>query len=256
MSPISQAILSSWSFDVAIVTSLAVSAIVYLRGWLILHRTSPERFQSWRLFAFAGGIVALWLAIASPLDAFAGLLLSAHMVQHLLLMSVAPPLILLGAPFLPLLRGLPRKFARDGVGPFLNWPALRRVGNSVTHPVTCWIVMAITLCAWHVPAAFDLTLRSPGWHKVEHVCFLGASLLFWWPVVRPFPSRPHWPLWSVPVYLLAADLLNTALSAILTFSDHVLYRSYLEVPRLFGTTALADQNCARVIMCVPGSLVF
>jgi len=72
--------------------------------------------------------------------------------------------------------------------------------------------MALTLCAWHVPAAFDLALRAPGWHKVEHACFISAWLLFWWPVVRPFPSRPQWPLWSVPFYLLAADLLNTTLS--------------------------------------------
>ena len=97
----------------------------------------------------------------------------------------------------------------------------------MTHPVICWIVMAVTLCAWHVPAAFDLALRSPGWHKVEHACFFGASLLFWWPVVRPFPAIRSWPLWSVPLYLLAADLLNTALSAILTFSDHVLYPTLL-----------------------------
>jgi cytochrome c oxidase assembly factor CtaG/polyferredoxin len=256
MSPTSQAILSSWSFDTQIALGMAVSLILYLRGWFILHRTLPERFSAWRLFAFIGGLAALWLAIASPLDAFSGLLLSAHMVQHLLLLSVAPPLILLGSPLLPLLRGLPRKFARDGVGPFLVWPALRRAGMTVTHPVTCWIVMAVTLCAWHVPSAFDLALRSPAWHKAEHVCFFGASLLFWWPVVRPFPSRPQWPLWSVPFYLLAADLLNTALSAILTFADHVLYPQYLEVPRLFGATALADQNCAGLIMWVPGSLVF
>src|SRR5262249_21254903 len=110
--------------------------------------------------------------------------------------------------------------------------------------------------AWHVPQAFDLALRSATWHKVEHACFFGASLLFWWPVVRPFPSRPCWPLWSVPVYLLAADLLNTSLSAILTFSDRVLYQQYLKVPRLAGVTALADQNCAGLIMWVPGSLVF
>src|SRR5712671_188823 len=256
MSSISQAILSSWSFDLKIALGLAVAFLLYTRGWLILHRTLPERFSVWRLFAFAGGLATLWLAIASPLDAFAGLLLSAHMVQHLLLMSVAPPLILLGAPLLPLLRGLPRKFARDGVGPFLVWPALRRAGTTVTHPVSCWTIMAITLCAWHVPAAFDLALRSPAWHKVEHACFLGASLLFWWPVVRPFPSRPQWPLWSVPFYLLAADLLNTALSAILTFSDHVLYPTYLAAPRLFGTTALGDQTCAGLIMWVPGSLVY
>ena len=256
MSQTSQAILGSWSFNPGIVVGLVVSLILYLRGWSFLHRTLPERFPAWRELAFTGGLATIWLAIASPLDAFSGLLLSAHMVQHLLLMSVAPPLILLGAPLLPLLRGLPRRFARDGVGPFLTWPALRRAGHALTHPLNCWIVMAVTLCAWHVPAAFDLALRSQPWHKLEHACFFGASLLFWWPVVRPFPSRPYWPLWSVPLYLLAADLLNTALSAILTFSDHGLYRAYLEVPRLFGTTALTDQSCAGVIMWVPGSLVF
>jgi hypothetical protein len=126
----------------------------------------------------------------------------------------------------------------------------------MTNPLVCWIVMAVTLCAWHLPAMFDFALRSPAWHKVEHACFFGASLLFWWPVVRPFPSEVRWPLWAVPVYLLAADFLNTGLSAILTFSDHVLYPQYLEGPRLFGTTALSDQSCAGVIMWVPGSLVF
>ena len=256
MSPTSQAILTSWSLDSKIALGVVASFLLYLRGWWVLHRTSPERFPTWRLWAFIGGLVASWLAIASPLDAFSGLLLSAHMVQHLLLMSVAPPLFLLGTPLLPLLRGLPRKFARDGVGPLLVWPALRRGAQRLTHPVSCWIVMAITLCAWHVPPAFDLALRSPAWHKAEHACFLGASLLFWWPVVRPFPSRPHWPAWSVPLYLLAADLLNTTLSAILTFSDHVLYPPYLQAPRLFGTTALSDQTCAGVLMWVPGSLVF
>ena len=256
MSPTSQAILASWSLDPKIVLGVATCFLLYLRGWRVLHRTSPERFPAWRLWAFIGGLAATWVAIASPLDAFSGLLLSAHMVQHLLLLSVAPLLLLLGAPLLPLLRGLPRKFARDGVGPFLVWPALRRAAQWLTHPVTCWIVMAITLCAWHVPSAFDLALRSPAWHKAEHACFLGAALLFWWPVVRPFPSRPRWPVWSVPLYLLAADLLNTALSAILTFSDHVLYQPYLQAPRLFGTTALSDQSCAGVLMWVPGSMMF
>src|SRR6266446_1388440 len=256
MSSVSQAILSSWSFDPKITLGIVAVIILYLRGWRILHRTSPARFPGWRALAFLAGLGTVWLAIASPLDAFSGLLLSAHMVQHLLLMSVAPPLILLGAPFLPLLRGLPRKFARDGVGPFLTWPALRLIGTTLTQPLNCWLIMAVTLFVWHVPAAFDLALRSPAWHKFEHACFLSAWLLFWWPVVRPFPSRPQWPLWSVPFYLLAADLLNTTLSAILTFSDHVLYPTYLTAPRLFGTTVLGDQSCAGLIMWVPGSLVY
>lgn len=248
--------MTSWTFSPGVILVLLLTLILYWRGWRILRRTVPTRLPAWRFFAFLGGLIALWIAIASPLDAFSGFLLSAHMVQHLLLLSVAPPLILLGAPLLPLLRGLPGKIARDGLGPFLVWPGLRRVGHGVTQPVFCWMVMACTLCCWHIPAAFDLTLRSLGWHKAEHVCFLVAALLFWWPVVQPFPMRPHWPLWTMPVYLLAADLLNTVISAILTFSDHILYKPYAEVPRLFGTTALGDQSCAGAIMWVPGSFFF
>src|SRR5258705_1537273 len=107
MSPTSQAILSSWSSDPQIALGLFASVILYLRGWLILHRTSPTRFPVWRSAAFIGGIAMLWLAVASPLDTFSGFLLSVHMVQHLLLLSVVPPLILLGSPLLPLLRRLP-----------------------------------------------------------------------------------------------------------------------------------------------------
>jgi hypothetical protein len=116
--------------------------------------------------------------------------------------------------------------------------------------------MTAALAAWHVPAAFDLALRSPGWHKLEHACFLGAALLFWWPVVQPFPSRPRWPRWALPLYLLAADVVNTVLCGFLTFSERVIYSVYETAPRLFGTTALSDQAAAGVIMWVPGSLIF
>lgn len=256
MSPTAQAILVSWSVNLKIAVGLVAALVLYLRGWLVLHRALPARFTIWRLSAFAGGAVTLWIAIASPLDAFSSLLFSAHMVQHLLLMSVVPPLILLSAPVLPLLRGLPRRIVHDGLGPFLTWPAMRKTAHTLTNPLICWMVMALTLVVWHVPAAFDLALRSPGWHKFEHTCFLGAATLFWWPVIQPFPSKALWPRWSMPVYLLAADLLNTVVSAVFTFSDRVLFQPYLDAPRLFGTTALSDQTCAGVIMWVPGSLVF
>jgi len=208
MSPTAQAVLTSWSLDPKLAFGLIVLVLVYLRGWRVLHRVISVRFPVWRLVAFLGGLAALCIAIASPLDAFSGLLLSAHMVQHFLLMFVAPPLILLGAPLLPLLRGLPRSFVHDGLGPFLSWSVVRRFGNALTHPVVCGLAMVVSLCGWHLPAAFDLALRSPGLHKLEHACFFGTSLLFWWPVARPFPSRPHWPLWAIPLYLLAADVVK------------------------------------------------
>ena len=100
---------------------LLLAGLVYFRGWRVLRQIPGPHFPIWRLKSFLGGLLTIWLAIGSPLDRWSGILLSAHMVQHLLLLSVAPPLLLLGSPIMPLLRGLPRSFAHDGVGPFLRW---------------------------------------------------------------------------------------------------------------------------------------
>jgi cytochrome c oxidase assembly factor CtaG/ferredoxin len=256
MTSTTQAILSSWSAAPALTLVLSVSGLFYVRGWIILHRLTPALFQRWRLVSFLAGLIVFWLAVSSALDVLSNLLLSAHMVQHVLLLMVAPPLLLFGSPALPLLRGLPRTLARDGLAPFLRWTPLRKFAHLLMTPAVCWVLMTMTLLAWHIPAAFELALRSSSWHKIEHLCFVAAALLFWWPVVRPFPFRPRWPLWSLPIYLLAADLVNTALAAILTFSDRVLYPTYARGPQLFALTALSDQATAGVIMWIPGSLVF
>src|ERR1700738_4401525 len=129
------AVFSSWAIPIGPTFALLVSFILYLRGWSALLFRVPHRFPWWRLLSFLAGLGAIFLAIASPLDAFGGLLLQVHMVQHLLLMMVAPPLILAGAPYLPLLSGLPRGLAREVVGPFLIWPPLKRIGNFLFNPV-------------------------------------------------------------------------------------------------------------------------
>src|SRR5262249_25029435 len=152
---------------------------------------------------------------ASPLDAFAALLLQVHMLQHLLLMLVAPPLLLLGAPPIALLRGLPARIAKDVLGPFLAWPALWRVAHLLTHPAVGGWALVLAAWLWPVPALYQLALRHPAWHVVEHATFLGAALLFWWPVVQPWPSRARWPRWTIPVYLLLADVQNTIFAALL-----------------------------------------
>ena len=123
-------ILAEWSLPIWFTLSLLLTAAIYMRGWLAIRRTRPKQFKTLRLTSFLAGLAVLWLAIGSPMDGFADALLSAHMVEHLLLMSVVPPLILLSAPVLPLLRGLPRRIVRDGMGPFLTWPALRRTGKT------------------------------------------------------------------------------------------------------------------------------
>jgi cytochrome c oxidase assembly factor CtaG/polyferredoxin len=195
------------------------------------------------------------MAIASPLDAFGGFLLTAHMIQHMLIMLVAPPLILLGSPQNPLLRGLPRWAARDALGPFLAWKYLKRFGHLVTHPAFCWFAAAVMLLGWHIPAAYDLALSSSRWHDLEHACLFGTSLLFWWPVVQPWPSTPRWHRWIVPAYLLCGDIVTTSLAAVLCFSDRPLYPAYVSVPRLFGLSELSDQAAAGAVMWVFGSFV-
>ncbi len=256
MGSVAAAALSSWQAPAWPTALLLLAGVVYVRGWRKLHRLRARRFPTWRLGAFLAGLLTVGVAIASPLDAFASLLLTAHMAQHLLLMVVAPPLLLLGAPYAPLLRGLPAGLARDGLGPFLAWPPLVRLGRALTHPATGLSAMALAMWGWHVPAAYELALRSPAWHQVEHGSFLVAATLYWWPVVLPWPSRPQWPAWSVPLYLLAGDMQNTVLAAVLTFSDRVLYPTYAAAPRLFGLTVLQDQALAGVLMWVPGSLAF
>jgi len=256
MDPVAAAILQSWTFAPRVIIPLLVVATLYLCGWWELRRRLPQRFGVWRLVTFQAGLLALFLALASPLDVLAELLLQVHMIQHLVLMMVVPPLLWLGAPVLPLLHGLPRPVVKRGVGPFLAWPPLQRLGHCLTHPLVCWSAFAVSTIAWHVPNFYELALRSAGWHEVQHVCFLGTALLFWWPVIQPWPSQPRWPRWTMILYLLLADLQNTALSAFLIFSERILYPAYATVPRLWNLSVLDDQAAAGVLMWVPGSVIF
>src|SRR5580692_7999566 len=242
------AILQSWSNPLGLDLALCLSALVYARGWFRLRSTFPSLISLWRLAAFFWGIIFLWIAIGSPLNAFDDALLTVHMVQHLLLMSVAPPLILLGAPQLPLLHGLPQFFARKIVGPLLRWSLVKRLERIAGNPAFCWLAATVALIGWHIPAVFGLALRWNWLHELEHACFLGAGLLFWWPVIQPWPSIARWPAWSIPLYLFCATLPCDALSAFLAFCDRVVYPSYISAPRMFAWSPLADQQFAAAMM--------
>jgi cytochrome c oxidase assembly factor CtaG len=254
MDPIASAVLTSWTLDWGTIFLLLVVAAIYLRGWLRLHAELPLKYTGARLASFTGGLFAIVLALESPVDAFGALLLQAHMVQHLLLLAVAPSLLLIGQPVLPLLRGLPRWIFKDSLGPFLSSNSLKRVGRAVVHPIVTWLALQIAIVVWHIPRLYDLALRSPAWHQAEHACFFWTAVLFWWPVIGVWPGDPIWPRWAMLPYLLFAGMVNMGLSAVLSFSGHVLYASYALAPRLWGISALEDQAAAGGIMWVPGSL--
>jgi cytochrome c oxidase assembly factor CtaG/ferredoxin len=256
VSPTLDAALRSWPSDPWLLAALLLTAGVYMRGWIVLHRRDPRRWRSGHLAAFLGGLATIYLALASPIEPFADLLLQVHMVQHLLLMMVAPPLLWLGAPLFPMLRGLPRPIRVFWIAPLLSALLLHRLFGRLSHPLTALALFVTATWFWHAPPLYDLALRSSAWHYVQHVCFLGTALLFWYPVVRAYPARPRWSPWLLLPCLIVADLSNTALAALLTFSDRLLYPYYAEVPRLAGLSALDDQVAAGVVMWVPGSAAF
>jgi cytochrome c oxidase assembly factor CtaG len=222
--------------SVAVALALIAVALVYLRHWYHARKTASSVAPMWQLVAFIGGLFSLWTAVGSPLAVLDHRLLTAHMAQHLLLMMVAAPLILLGAPLVSL--------------PGLRSSPVRAVGRIVTHPVFCWLASTFTVIGWHVPALFELGMHSEPWHEIEHASFFAAGLLFWWPVIQPWPSVARWPRWSVPLYLFLATLPCDALSAFLVFCNRVVYPHYLSAHRLFDVSALGDQECAGALMWV------
>jgi putative membrane protein len=241
--------------------SIALTASVYLRGWLHLRSTSANVISVWRAISFLLGLSLIWAAVASPIAALDHELLTVHMLQHVLLMTLAPPLIWLGAPFMVLLRGLPRQFLDTVIRPLLQSPTVRTAGTALTQPALCWLAAAAALVGWHIPALFALGLQSETWHIFEHASFLATGLLFWWPVVQPWPSVSRWPDLSMILYLFFATLPCDILSGFLVFCERVVYPVYFASSRQFGISALSfspleDQQCAGALMWTVVTLVY
>jgi putative membrane protein len=250
------ALVHGWTLPPFLTLFSLVAVILYVRGWRRGRVLRPHELPLWRAICFCAGILSAWLAIASPIGVFDDVVLTIHMVQHLTLMSVAPPLILLGAPAVPILRGLPRPILQKVFAPLLRLKALRQIVHGLIHPVTGWLALNLAFLGWHIPAAYELALRNETWHEVEHACFFFTSLLFWWTVLQPWPSRPVWSRWKTIPYLLTADFVNTALCAFFAFSSRVLYPAYVDAPRVFSLSALNDQIFAGAFMWVFGSLFY
>ena len=230
--------------------ALIATEFVYLRGWRRLGNGVPRLLPVWRLAAFSCGLLGLWAAIASPLAAMDHLLLTAHMAQHLIVMTVSAPLILLGDPVAVLWKGLPKRFGRLVSESLLRRSPAPTVGHIATHPWSCWFAGAGTVIAWHIPSLFELGMRSARWHEVEFACFFAAGILFWWPVVQPSPGLATQLGWGAPLYLFLATLPCDALSAFLTFCGRVVYPHYESAQRVFNISPLGDQECAGALMWV------
>lgn len=228
-----------------VVAGLVLLAGVAVRGWMRRRRSRP--LPGWRLAAWLAGLGLVWLATASPLASLDRGLLTAHMLKHLVLMTLAAPLLLVSEPIALLSWGLGRERARI--------PAvLATSGRALTHPVLCWLAGTAIVLAWHVPAAMSLAMHSAIGHAAQSASFLLGGLLFWWPVVQPWPARPHWPAWTVPLYLLLATLPCDALSAFLAFCGRTVYTAALSA--VAPEQLLADQERAGALMWVWVTLLY
>jgi putative membrane protein len=237
------------------VIPLLLAGGLYALGAWRLSRRAPGAMRRRRpAFALMGG-AAVAAALVSPLDLAAERSFVAHMTQHMLLITIAAPALLLADPLPVVLWALPRT-ARATIGGWLRrGAALRRVGAALTGVALAWAAHTAVLWLWHVPAAYDAALASRVLHHAEHATFFVTALLFWWPVIQPAPRlRPPAPPAARVIYLVLAAFQAAALGLLLTLAPAVLYRTYAATHR-DAPAALADQMWGGLLMWGVGGLV-
>ena len=233
---------------------LVFAALVYLRGWLSVRSSRVGPSSVWRPVSFLIGLLLIWAAVASPIAGLDHELLTVHMLQHLLLMTLVFSLIWLSAPIDPLLQGLPGRFVKSLLHPLWQSPAWNSFRRALGNPKFAWLAACAALVGWHIPTFFALGMQSAPWHLFEHLSFLATGLLFWWPVVQPSGSSGQ--DLSMILYLFFATLPCDILSGFLVFSDRVVYPMYFSSLHLLGFSPLVDQQCAAALMWTCVTVVF
>jgi putative copper resistance protein D len=247
------ALVGMWSFDPTIQVPLVAAAVGYLSAVRAVNRAHPANpVPVRRVVAFVSGLVAVELALQSPIEHYDTTLFSVHMVQHILLTLVAAPLLAAGATITLLLRYAHPAFRRRWILPVLHSRALR----AVTHPVVAWLVFAGVMWGSHFSPLFNASLEEPLVHELEHAAYLAAALLFWWPIVGADPSPWRLPPPLRALYAFLQMPQNTFLALAIYSAPDPLYAHYATLQRAWGPTVLADQQLAGGLMWVIGDLVF
>lgn len=257
MHPLLRALLSAWDWRSDISLVLLIFATLYTIGWWRLRKRNRSKVANRkRLAAYWGGLLTLAIALMSPIDPLGGQLFFMHMIQHLLTIMVAAPLLWLASPFPILLWGLPVA-ARKAVGRhFAPRALLRRTLHALTPPAFVWLAFVTVYGGWHDPNLYNLALHY-GWvHDLQHITFFATAMLLWWHVIGAGPQIHRTPIWGRIALLVGAVPINMGIGIVIATAGEVLYPYYATVPRIWGFTALADQSLAGAIMWIPGSMMF
>ncbi len=234
----------AWSFEPGVLLLVAAVGVLYVRGW---HRArgpaEPHPPGTGRLLLFLGGLLAVLAALVSPIDELGSQLMLMHMLQHILLLDVAPILIILG-----LTKGLLRPATRR-----LN--AIERRAGFLAHPAFAVIAYAGLMWLWHVPAMYDAALHHSGIHVLEHVCFAAVGGLYWWHVLSPIRARMRMGGMAPVGYMVSTKLLVGILGIVLAFAPHAFYPFYEHHPHYWGLSPREDQNMAGLLMALEQSIV-
>jgi cytochrome c oxidase assembly factor CtaG len=241
-------VVGGWSLDPLVITGLALTVWLFVRGEQRIRGRGPDPGRRWRVVSFTSGVAAVVVALCSPVSTLAHRLLSMHMVQHLVLMLAAAPLLVLARPALPVWAGLTPAIRRVLLRGSRTRPA-RTMTSWVTAPPVAWLLHVSVVWAWHAPGPYDAAVRIHWVHALEHAAFLGTALLWWWVALQPGRHRRLARGGDV-LFVLAAWIQSGALGALLTFASSPIYPVYA------GAGALRDQQIAGLLMWIPAGVVY
>ena len=247
----------TWSFEPAVVSGIALMSWLYVRGVRALWRRAGRGrgVAPWRAGCYAAGMLALAVALISPVDGVSAALFSVHMVQHLLLVMIAAPLLVLGQPHVALLWGLPRSARRSVAHAWRRAPRLRAAWRLASRPAAAWALHTAALWVWHAPRLYEAAVRQEGVHALEHASFLLTALLFWW-VLAGHGARRRLGFGAAVLYLFTASMQSVVLGALLALSRQPWYQVHFGTTAPWGLSPLEDQRLAGLIMWVPAGLVY
>jgi putative copper resistance protein D len=251
--PTPAAFVLDWSFDPVVWLPAIAALLLWRAGVRRVNRLHPDApVQRRRTLSFVGGVFAILVALDSGIARYDTTLFSVHMVQHMTLTMVAPPLLLWGGPITLLLRASTHEVRVRWILPLLH----ARILQVLAFPVVSWVLFAAVMWGSHFSPLFDLSLENPAVHVVEHALFLTAALLFWWPIVGPDPAPWRMAPAVKVLYTFLQMPQNTFLAVAIYMSTTPLYAHYVTTIRSWGPTPLEDQALAGGIMWIGGDIAF
>ncbi len=247
--------LPDWTFDPLVIGVLFASALLYIVGirglWHAGGRGSGISVR--QSLAFAGGWISMFIALVSPLHSWGEMLFSAHMTQHEILMLVAAPLLVLGRPFVAYIWAFP-KHVRVRSAPWVNDRRLKSTWRIISAPFAAWVIHAVALWIWHIPALFQATLHSNAVHTVQHASFFLSAMLFWWAII--YGRQGVQSYGAGVLYLFTTSIQSGLLGVLLTLTTRIWYPAYSDSTVAWGLSPLEDQQIGGLIMWIPAGIVY